>query len=167
MGVQNDRGWRALVCDVLGSPALADDPRFATNIDRVRHRAQCDAALAAHTAGWTTAALEERLAAAGIPAAQINTTAQMVEHPQLRERDRWRTVATEAGDIRGLLPPMTFRDIELPMGAVPALGEHNDRILDELGLPPEGGRTDGSAGREPTADVDPDTAERTCSELLQ
>ncbi|GAA3238496.1 hypothetical protein GCM10017691_38700 [Pseudonocardia petroleophila] len=46
-------------------------------------------------------------------------------------------MSTEAGDIRGVLPPMTFRDVELPMGAVPALGEHTDRILDELGLPDE------------------------------
>lgn len=52
-------------------------------------------------------------------------------------RDRWRTVSTEAGDIRGVLPPMTFRDIELPMGAVPALGEHTNQILDELSLPDE------------------------------
>lgn len=134
IGVQNDRGWRVLVDDVFGSPALADDPRFATNVERVRHRTECDAAVAAHTGGWTTEALDERLAAAGIPAAQINTTAQLVEHPQLRARDRWRTVSTEAGDIRGVLPPMTFRDIELPMGAVPALGEHTAQILDELEL---------------------------------
>ncbi|MHA6779812.1 CaiB/BaiF CoA transferase family protein [Pseudonocardia saturnea] len=134
IGVQNDRGWRTLVGDVFGSPALADDPRFTTNVERVRHRTECDAVVAEHTAGWTTAALDERLAASGIPAAQINTTAQLVEHPQLRMRDRWRTVSTEAGDIRGVLPPMTFRDIELPMGAVPALGEHNHQILDELGL---------------------------------
>ena len=137
IGIQNDRGWHTLVGDVFGAPALSTDPRFATNLDRVRHRTDCDAAVAAHTSGWTTAALDERLAAAGIPAAQINTTAQLVEHPQLHERDRWRTVSTEAGDIRGVLPPMTFRDVELPMGAVPALGEHTDRILDELGLPDE------------------------------
>jgi crotonobetainyl-CoA:carnitine CoA-transferase CaiB-like acyl-CoA transferase len=134
IGVQNDRGWRTLVTDVFGSPDLADDPRFATNLERVRHRTACDAAVAEHTARWSTAELAERLASAGIPAAQVNGTAELVEHPQLRERDRWRTVATEAGDIRGVLPPMTFRDVELPMGPVPALGEHNDRILDELGL---------------------------------
>lgn len=135
IGVQNDRGWRALVTDVFDDPDLADDPRFATNVERVRNRTACDAAVGGHTVRRTTAELDERLAAAGIPAAQVNGTAELVEHPQLRERDRWRTVATEAGDIRGVLPPMTYRDVELPMGAVPALGEHNTQILDELSLP--------------------------------
>lgn len=134
IGVQNDRGWRTLVTDVFDDPDLADDPRFVTNVERVRNRAACDAAVGGHTVRRNTAELDERLAAAGIPAAQVNGTAELVEHPQLRERDRWRTVATEAGDIRGVLPPMTYRDVELPMGPVPALGEHNDRILAELGL---------------------------------
>ncbi|SFN55790.1 formyl-CoA transferase [Pseudonocardia ammonioxydans] len=135
IGVQNDRGWRTLVTDVFDDPALADDPRFVTNLERVRNRAACDAAVGGHTVRRTTAELDERLAAAGIPAAQVNGTAELVEHPQLRERDRWRTVATEAGDIRAVLPPMTYRDVELPMGPVPALGEHTDKILAELGLP--------------------------------
>lgn len=134
IGVQNDRGWRTLVADVFGSPQYVDDPRYATNIDRVRNRHECDALVAEFTRRWKTAELEERLAQAGIPAAQLNGTAELVEHPQLAERDRWRTVGTEAGDIRGVLPPMIFRDVELPMGAVPALGEHNHAILAELGL---------------------------------
>jgi hypothetical protein len=43
-------------------------------------------------------------------------------------------VSTEVGDIRAVLPPMTYRDVELPMGPVPAVGEHNDAILAELDL---------------------------------
>ena len=134
IGVQNDRGWRTLVTEVFGAPESAEDPRFATNVDRVRNRAECDALVAGFTARLPTAELDARLAAAGIPAAQLNTTAELVEHPQLDERDRWRTVSTEVGDVRGVLPPMTFRDVELPMGPVPSLGEHNGAILAELGL---------------------------------
>ena len=134
IGVQNDRGWRALVRDVLDLAEYADDPRFATNVARVAHRAECDALVAGRTRRWATADLDARLAAVGVAAAQVNTTAELIEHPQLRERDRWRTVATEAGPVRGVLPPMTFRDIELPMGPVPALGEHTQAILGELGL---------------------------------
>ncbi|MBQ6642664.1 MAG: CoA transferase [Saccharopolyspora sp.] len=146
IGVQNDRGWRRLVTEVFGAPEHAEDPRFATNVDRVRNRAECDALVAACTARFATAELDERLAAAGIPAAQINGTAELAEHPQLAERDRWRTVPTEAGEIRGVLPPMTFRDAELPMGRIPALGEHNAAILAELELddqPDSGGDVDG------------------------
>ncbi|EME20935.1 CaiB/BaiF CoA transferase family protein [Rhodococcus triatomae] len=134
LGVQNDRGWRTLVVDVFGRPDLADDPDLRTNMDRVRNRAKCDAAVAAETAGWTTADLDARLAEAGVPAAQVRDLAGLVDHPQLRERDRWRTVSTPAGPVEAVLPPMTFRDVELPMGAVPALGAHTDAVLTELGL---------------------------------
>jgi formyl-CoA transferase len=137
IGVQNDRGWRTLVTDVFGHPEHAEDPRFATNVDRVTNRTACDELVASYTATWPTAALDERLATVGIPAAQLNGTADLIEHPQLAERDRWRTVRTEVGDIRAVLPPMTFRDVELPMGAVPALGEHTDAIITELGLDKE------------------------------
>lgn len=134
IGVQNDRGWRALVTEVLEVPEAADDPRLATNVARVAHRGECDALVASRTRELTTAELDERLAAAGIPAAQINRPADVLEHPQLTERDRWRTVGTEAGEISALLPPMTFRDVELAMGDVPRLGQHTEAILAELGL---------------------------------
>jgi formyl-CoA transferase len=132
IGVQNDRGWRTLVNDVFGHPEYVGDPRFARNVDRVAHRDECDAVVAACTKAWTTADLDGRLAEVGIPAAQINSTTEVLEHPQLAERDRWRPVDTEVGAIRGILPPMTFRDVELPMGRVPALGEHTEAIRAEL-----------------------------------
>ncbi|MGW5524288.1 CaiB/BaiF CoA transferase family protein [Gordonia sp. NPDC003950] len=132
IGVQNDRGWRALVTDVFGRPDLADDPRYATNIERVARRGEVDGLVAHCTRDFSGADLDERLAKAGIPAAQIRDVAGLVEHPQLSARDRWRTVDTEIGSIRALLPPITFDDVELSMGAVPALGEHTDAILAEL-----------------------------------
>ena len=46
IGVQNDRGWRTLVTEVFGRPEYADDPRFATNVNRVAHRDECDAVVA-------------------------------------------------------------------------------------------------------------------------
>lgn len=134
IGVQNDRGWRALVTEVFGQPDHAEHPLFRTNELRVRNRRECDEFVGSQTIRWTTAELDERLAEAGIPAAQINQLSDVVEHPQLSERDRWRTVATENGEIRAVLPPMTFRDVELRMDPVPALGEQTDAILREIGL---------------------------------
>lgn len=134
IGVQNDRGWRALVEDVFDRPEYSDHPWFRTNELRVQNRSECDAFVGSQTVLWTTAELDQRLADAGIPAAQINELADVVEHPQLSERDRWRTVGTENGDIRAVLPPMTFRDVELRMDPVPALGEQTDAILREIGL---------------------------------
>jgi itaconate CoA-transferase len=134
IGVQNDSGWLTLVTDVLRAPELADDPRFATNVQRVRHRSACDAAVAAQTKRWTTAELDARLAAVGVPAAQVNELDQVVKHPQLRARDRWRTIRTEHAAVEALLPPATFADVEARMGDVPALGQHTRALLMESGM---------------------------------
>ncbi|MGY6653556.1 CaiB/BaiF CoA transferase family protein [Amycolatopsis sp. TRM77291] len=134
IGVQNDTGWRTLVTDVLDAPELADDPRFTTNVRRVAHRAECDEAVAARTSLWSNGELDERLAAAGVPAAQLKDVGQVADHPQLRARDRWRKVGTESARIDALLPPVTFDDFEACMGDVPALGEHTRALLVESGV---------------------------------
>ncbi len=109
IGVQNDRGWRTLVRDVLDVPELAEDPRFATNVARVENRAACDAAVGEQTARWPSDELAERLAAAGIPAAQVKDVDAVVEHPQLhgarpladdRHRAQPDPRAAAAGDVR-------------------------------------------------------------------
>ncbi|MBB1031427.1 CoA transferase [Dietzia sp. SLG310A2-38A2] len=132
IGVQNDRGWAALVRDVLDRPDLVDDERYATNIARVARRAEVDAMIGSLTRGYASADLAERLDDAGVPAARFNDVAGLVDHPQLEARDRWRELDTPAGPVRGLLPPITYADVELPMGPVPALGQHTDAILAEL-----------------------------------
>ena len=134
IGVQNDTGWRALVTHVLDAPELADDPRFATNVARVAHRAECDTEVGARTRRWSTQQLDTSLAAAGIPAAHIKTLADVVDHEQLRARERWRSIDVDGAIIEALLPPATFGDVEAPMGAVPALGQHTRALLVESGL---------------------------------
>ena len=134
IGVQNDRGWRTLVTDVFNQPELAGDPRFATNVARVRNRHECDAIVASHTKRWTAEELDARLAAAGVPAAQVKCLGQVLDHPQLRQRDRWRTIDTEHGPTEALLPPATFGDVEARMDDVPALGQHSHSLLAEAGL---------------------------------
>lgn len=135
IGVQNDRGWRALVTDVFGRPDLADRADLASNPLRVANREECDRVVAENTRRFTTADLDARLAHAGVPAAQINDLAKVVAHEQLSSRDRWRTIDTPSGPVDAVLPPTTFRDVELPMGGIPALGEHTREILGSLGLP--------------------------------
>lgn len=134
IGVQNDSGWRTLAAQVLDSPELAVDPRFATNVERVRHRAECDAAVGARTVRWTSEALDLRLVAAGIPSAQVKALKQVVDHDQLQARDRWRTIRTENAEVPALLPPITFADVEARMGDVPALGQQTHALLREAGF---------------------------------
>jgi itaconate CoA-transferase len=134
IGVQNDSGWCTLVTEVFNAPELADDPRFRTNVQRVVHRSECDAVVAHHTRDFSTDDLTQRLADAGIPAAQVNQLDDVVHHRQLQARDRWRQIGTEHGDVRALLPPVTFGDVEAPMGDVPALGQHTHSLLIESGM---------------------------------
>lgn len=145
IGVQNDSGWRALASRVLDAPQLAEEPRFATNVERVRYRSECDAEVGARTRQWSTAELGERLDEAGIPAAQIRSLEHVVDHEQLRARNRWRPVDIEDATIEALLPPATFADVEAPMGRVPALGEHTMALLVESGL--DEGTADAVLGR--------------------
>jgi crotonobetainyl-CoA:carnitine CoA-transferase CaiB-like acyl-CoA transferase len=132
--VQSDSAWRTLVSEVLDAPALLDEQLFSTNVGRVAHRRECDSAVAGRTCRFTTAELTERLAVARVPAAQVSLLDQVVDHPQLRARDRWRTVGTEHAEVAALLPPVTFSDVEARMGDVPALGEHTRVLLLESGL---------------------------------
>jgi crotonobetainyl-CoA:carnitine CoA-transferase CaiB-like acyl-CoA transferase len=57
-----------------------------------------------------------------------------LDHPQLVERDRWRTIDSPAGPIRALLPPVQMDGVDPVMGAVPELGQHSEPILLELGF---------------------------------
>ena len=75
----------------------------------------------------------ERLEKAGIANAGMNSMEEFWNHPQLKARDRWRDVATPAGPIAALKPPFNLDGFEACMDAIPAVGEHTDAILRELG----------------------------------
>ncbi|HZD65174.1 MAG TPA: CaiB/BaiF CoA-transferase family protein [Acidimicrobiales bacterium] len=138
VGVQNDREWGRLAVDVLGRPELASDPDFATNVARVRHRARVDSVLTTVISTLTAEEAIDRLVAAGIAHATINTVGDLVAHEQLEARDRWRRIPSPVGELHALLPPGTLGAVAPTMGAVPALGEHSDRVLGELGYDPAG-----------------------------
>jgi crotonobetainyl-CoA:carnitine CoA-transferase CaiB-like acyl-CoA transferase len=133
IGVQNDREWRRFCADVLGWPGMADDDRFRTNAQRVRNRAALHIVIESSLGSLTAADIAARLEAAGIAWARLNSVDQYLSHPQLGERDVWREIGSPAGPLRALVPPVRMEDVEPVMGDVPALGQHTDRILEELG----------------------------------
>lgn len=137
IGIQNDREWARLAEGFLDRPDLVTDPQWATNVARVRHRRVVDALIAGRTATMTADEVVKRLDEINIASARLNDVADLLHHPQLAARDRWRTVRTPVGEVRGLLPPFTFAGLELPMGPVPGLGEHTDEVLRRLGYPDE------------------------------
>jgi itaconate CoA-transferase len=133
VSVQNDREWTALASTVLGRPELADDPRFATNQARVANRAAIDEVLAPVIAALDAETAVATLHAAGIGIAVVNRLDEVVDHPQLSTRDRWLRVDAPHGPVWTPLAPPVSSTWTTPAGAVPALGEHTDAILTELG----------------------------------
>lgn len=75
----------------------------------------------------------DRLDSASIANARVNTMLDVWAHPQLKARDRWTEVDTPAGPIPALLPPGLSPSDAPRMDAVPALGQHSESILAELG----------------------------------
>ncbi|MEG0921393.1 MAG: CaiB/BaiF CoA-transferase family protein [Comamonas sp.] len=133
-GLQNDREWADFCRTVLQQPHLAEDPRFSKNMLRVQNRAELDALIQNCFAPLSREQVLQRLNAGGIANAPLNEPDDVWAHPQLQARERWREVTTPAGPIQALLPPATLSGVEAVMGAVPALGEHTQAILQELGF---------------------------------
>ena len=137
LAIQNSREWTMFCAEVLQRPELADDERFRTNPLRVRNRPALHDAIESAFAPLSTSEVIERLDAARIAWARVNSMAEFLAHPQLTGRDRWRDIGSPAGALRATIPPVRMDEVEPVMGDVPALGQHTDAILGELGVAPD------------------------------
>ena len=132
LGLQNEREWVSFCDKVLQQPELAKDPRFTANFKRVAERTALRQIIVDAFQPLTGAQVVERLELAQIANAQVNTMKEVWAHPQLQARGRWTEVATATGHVPAMLPPGSW-DTGPRMDPVPALGEHTDSILAELG----------------------------------
>ena len=134
LGIQNQREW-AMFCEkVLEQPDLAKDPRYNSNIKRNERRAEITALIDKVFLKLTTPQVVEKLDAAGIANAHINTPEEVWSHEQLKARHRWREMDSPKGKLPVLLPPATHGNFDAHIGAVPEVGEHTEQILREIGL---------------------------------
>jgi itaconate CoA-transferase len=133
LGLQNEREWVAFCAQVLRRPELARDPRFDANARRHANRAALAAIIAEEFRKLTAAELVARLDAAQIANARVNTMEELWAHPQLAARGRWAQIDTPAGRIPALIPPGAIDAFDYRMDAIPAVGQHTDAILSELG----------------------------------
>jgi itaconate CoA-transferase len=128
ISIQNDREWRVLAKDVLGDGALAADPRFATNAERMKRRVETDGKVAAAFAAHDVETLSRKLAASDIAFGRVNDVAGLIAHPHLRRI----SVETPSGPV-SYPAPAPIRDETRSYGAVPKLGEHTERVRKEFG----------------------------------
>jgi len=134
LGIQNEREWVKFCELVLGRPELANDSRFSSNSKRSAARAELTAIIENVFASLSAEEVIEKLEAAQIANAQMNTMHDVWRHPQLEARRRWVEIDSPVGTLPALLPPTARTPQEVRMDPVPALGEHTEALLGELGF---------------------------------
>ena len=130
ISIQSDREWRVLAEKVLDDKALAADPNFATNIERVKRRSETDGRVAAAFGSLDVDALEKKLAAADIAFGRVNGPEELAHHPHLRRI----TVGSPNGPLSYPAPAAQWAGEPRRYGPVPALGEHSEKIRKEFAV---------------------------------
>src|ERR1700709_555777 len=123
ISIQSEREWKKRCADVLGQPALPDDPRFSNMVERVRNRTLTDKTVGDSFAALTRDDLLQRLSDADIAFAEVNTTAHLTVHPHLRRID----VETPNGPVAYPAPAAIVVDQPPHYGAVPEIGGRRQR----------------------------------------
>ncbi len=134
LGLQNEREWTQFCEVVLEKSALAQDERFDKNFKRNEKRVELLAIIDQCFKTLSTEQLIARLEKAQIANARLNDMHGLWKHEQLQARNRWAEVDTPAGSIPALLPPGLNNSYEYRMDAIPAVGQHTESILQEIGL---------------------------------
>jgi formyl-CoA transferase len=130
LAVGNNRQF-ATLCETIGQPGLADDPRYATNKDRSAHRDALKADLEAAMAGFDCGPLAERLVKAGVPCGAVRTIDQVMADPHTHHRG----MVVDIGAYRGTGSPIKMSRTPASYRlAPPRFGEHTAAILDEAGV---------------------------------
>ena len=133
LGLQNEREW-AIFCDqVLQQPELKEDVRFSSNTRRSEARSELRSIIVEVFSKMTLTTVTQRLDAARIGNASMNSMEQVWDHAQLAARDRWRFVDSPNGPVKAMLPPGAPEEFSSRMDPIPESGEHSREILTELG----------------------------------
>ena len=135
VGAANQSTWERL-CKVLERQDLAQDPRFLTNADRIRHCRQLAATLQPVFRQRTTAAWLALLNEAGVPAGPIYNMAQVYEDPHVRAREMLVELDHPiAGTIKNIgIPVKLSRTPGRIRRPAPLLGQHTEEVMSWLGL---------------------------------
>lgn len=135
IGGANQTNWER-ICQVLGHPEWREDPRFATNSDRMANLNELVTLMNAVLRTRTRAEWQTEMDAAGVPAGSVHTIGEALSHPQTLARGMVVTLEhPQAGTTRGIGCPIHFSQTPTDTGkAAPLLGQHTRELLLEYGL---------------------------------
>jgi crotonobetainyl-CoA:carnitine CoA-transferase CaiB-like acyl-CoA transferase len=139
VAVGNDEQWRKF-CRVIGAGGMAEDPRFATNRDRLENYDELRPLLAERLRGRMRDNWVDALKKAGVPCGSVRTVSEVLEDPQIKAREMIQPVEHPvSGHIRAMGNPVKLSDQKGCAGLPPpTLGQHTDAVLrNDLGLSDE------------------------------
>jgi crotonobetainyl-CoA:carnitine CoA-transferase CaiB-like acyl-CoA transferase len=131
ISIQNDREWEVFCALVLRDRELADDPRFARNIDRCNNREALDDIVQSAFASRSTDQICELLDQVRIAYGRIATMAELIKHRSATTA----SVVTSAGEVEILAPPVIVDGRRPTLGRVPAVGEHTQQLREQFAPP--------------------------------
>ncbi|WEX08719.1 CaiB/BaiF CoA-transferase family protein [Chelativorans sp. AA-79] len=135
LAVGNDEQFRRFA-EAIGRPGLADDPRYATNVERVRNLDTLHPLISQVLAENTLDHWLDAFGSCSVPCGPINTIPRVFEDPQVRHRQMLRRLEHPlAGEVPQVVSPMRFENAPLEFKTPPPLlGQHTEALLEELGL---------------------------------
>ncbi len=129
--------WKAF-CKAVGLEHIMDDPRFATNQDRLKHRKELEEIIVEKLKEKSRDEWIDILLKAGVPCGAVNTIREVIDHPQTKHRKTIVEVDYPGlGKIKLFNNPVKFSNFEVSVTRPPKLGEHTEEILKELGYTDE------------------------------
>lgn len=134
LGLQNEREWLVFCEKVLQLPTLTHEEKFSLNFKRHENRTELEKIIVNCFSALNIDQVTQLLEDAHIANARMNDMQGLWNHPQLASRNRWAHVDSPVGEVPALLPPGVNNQYSYRMDAVPAVGEHSEKILVELGL---------------------------------
>ena len=128
LSIQNEREWARLCGEVLGDDAIATDPRFDSNINRVSNRVDLDEIMLAVFGRSSRDDMAGKLTNAGIAFGRLNGIDDLISHPQ----SRYITVRSSAGDMRIIAPGAMMEGMLANGRSIPDLGADTDAVRNEF-----------------------------------
>jgi crotonobetainyl-CoA:carnitine CoA-transferase CaiB-like acyl-CoA transferase len=132
LGANNDMQYRRL-CEVAGAPELATDARFTTNSMRLKHREELIECIAGLTRKQATRYWVDRLEAAGLPCAPVNTIDRVFDDPQVLHRGMKLSMTHPASPAPLIGSPLKLSETPVSFRRPPpTLGQHTDEVLEDV-----------------------------------